>query len=77
MPFGVIEIVGADGTGVGEGDGVETGGVGDVGVVDEVPLEQAAHVRIEKSTRARIGVRYRGATGLTILSLTERGDRID
>ena len=57
MPFGVIEIVGGpEGAGAGE-DGVATGGVGDVGVVDDVPLEQAAHVRIEMSTRVRIGLR--------------------
>ena len=62
MPFAVIEIVGGEGGGVGvgagdgAGEGVLTGGVGDVGVVDD-PLEQAAQVRIENSTSARIGVR--------------------
>jgi hypothetical protein len=44
MPFGVIEIVGV--VGVGAGGAVLTGGVGDVGVGDDVPPEQAAHVRI-------------------------------
>ena len=74
----MIEIVGGPGAGAGDGvgAGVATGGVGDVGVVDEAPLEQAAQARIENSTRARIGVYTGGATGAPILTLSQRRDGI-
>src|SRR5262249_31160648 len=57
MPFGVIEIVGGPGAGAG-GSGVDvTGGVGDVGVVVDVPLEQAAHIKVAVRKKAvRIGI---------------------
>src|SRR5689334_24050991 len=58
MPLAVIVIVvdGGEGVGDGDGDGLLTGGVGVVGV-DDVPPEQAAHITIAMSTRARISVR--------------------
>jgi len=54
MPFDVIVMVGVDGVGggAGEGDGLLTGGVGDVGVVDVEPPEQAVHVRIASEKTA-------------------------